>query len=350
MRNSIADDLRRIADMDISELDYAPDPLDPELSQIFADVLTAPMPIGAVEAVEQAAMGVFHRQLSAPSAHDAASARAFGDFFQGLGFLFKYKPYGVKIASPFGYSIFDLYPGRGFSFQLHVEPKYEAFHVLRAHPDSFVYLSSRPEWSATGEQAAIAWSEDGRELASRYSIKPKPGDVARIPSTDIVHSVTGCTLEEYATTSLDAVERLLDQNDRANMKLPARHPNVRELVGVLHPELPLRLLDRSESGWTCVDMTDSDPIIEVPGQMLGRRMRIDRGARFGLSDPAAWVNVIIPTTSAVRCAFAGREWTVSPGGLIAVPPEWEAEVSTDDSTVIALHSIAPELVLRKWLQ
>jgi hypothetical protein len=344
----VADDVRRIAAADVTELQNELDPLDPDLPYAFTDALKEPMSISAVESVEQLAKSIFRRQLAEPDRTDVARVHAFARFFHALGFLFKYKPYGVKAASPFGYSIFDLYPGQGFSFQLHLEPKYEAFHILRAHPDSFIYLSTRPEWEASGERAAVAWSDNGVRLASEYRYDPKPGDVARITSTEIVHSVVGCTLEEYATTSLDAVERLFDQNNRASMTLPAQHPDMRKMVQELHPDLPLRLLSRSESGWDCTSMPSLEPVIQVPNQLLGQRLRVEQGAPLHLPAPADWVKVIVPTASEVRCIFADEVWAVSPGELFVVPPAWEADVTADRSTVIALHAIAPDLVLREW--
>lgn len=304
--------------------------------------------MASVEAIERAAVSVFRQQFAEPDGRDASAARSFADFFHALGFLFKYKPYGVKIASPFGYSIFDLYPGRGFSFQLHSEPKYEAFHILRSRPGSFVYLSSSPEWVESGEKAALTWSEDGREFVSEYRHDPEPGDVARITSTEVVHTVIGCTLEEYATTSFDAVVRLLDQNDRSSLDLPARHPDVGELVRTLHPELPVQFVDRSESGWIRSEMPGSEPVIDVPDQLLGRRLRISEGARLRVPAPLGWVKVVVPTASAIRCRLAGQEWAVSPGELFVVPPAWEAEVTADSSTAVALHAIHPDLILREW--
>ncbi|QXJ21255.1 hypothetical protein AGRA3207_002092 [Actinomadura graeca] len=304
--------------------------------------------MGAVEAVERAAMGVFRQQLVKPDADDPFAARSFADFFLALGFLYKYKPYGVKAASPFGYSLFDLHPGQGFSFQLHLEPKYEAFHILHAHPGGFIYLSSHPEWLESGEKDAVVWSEGDAEIRSSHTWSPRPGDIARITSTEIVHTVVGCTLEEYATTSFDAVERLLDQNDRAGLELPARHPEIRAMLQNLHPDLPRRSLGRAGSGWIRADLPPSEPIIDVPGQLLGRRLRIGPGADPRLPAPVGWVKVVVPTSTAVRCAFADREWTVSPGQIFTVPPGWDAEVTADEPTVVSIQSIAPELILREW--
>jgi hypothetical protein len=348
MRGSMANDLQQLTETGVPELHHLTDPFDPDLPAVFVDALKDPMPLDAVEAVERAAKDLFRQQLAEPDPGDRRAAQAFSGFFHAIGFLFKYKPYGVKAASPFGYSIFDLYPGKGFSFQLHLEPKYEAFHLLRTYPDSFVYLSTSPEWFESGERSALSWSATGDALSSPFSYQPDPGDVLRIASTEVVHSVIGATLEEYATTSLDAVERLLDQNDRSDVKLPGRHPDISEMVQTLHPDLPRRLVTRSGSGWDLSDLSESDSIIEVPDQMSGRRIRVSDGPPRRLAAPAAWVNVVVPTTAPVRCTVAGQEWVVSPGQLFAVPPAWVADVAADVATVIAVHSISPHLVLREW--
>jgi hypothetical protein len=144
------------------------------------------------------------------------------------------------------------------------------------------------------------------------------------------------------------VERLLDQNDRASLSLPERHPDMREIVHDLYPEMPQRLLSRSGTAWSYIEMAGSEPIIEVPEQLLGRRIRIESGARPRLPAPAARVKVIVPTTSAVQITFASRDWVVAPGQIFAVPPAWDAEIETDRTSVVSLHAIAPELVLREW--
>ena len=87
------------------------------------------------------------------------------DFFHKMGFLCKYKSYGVKVASPFGYSLFVLEDGKGFSFQLHAARKLEAFHILETAKSSFVYLSSEAEWYESGAREARDWAENGTPAA-----------------------------------------------------------------------------------------------------------------------------------------------------------------------------------------
>ena len=65
------------------------------------------------------------------------TASAFSTAFHRLGFLRKYKSYGIKFSSPFGYSIFTLHDGKGFSVQVHQAAKVEAFHVFRCHDAAY---------------------------------------------------------------------------------------------------------------------------------------------------------------------------------------------------------------------
>jgi hypothetical protein len=341
-------ELRRVTETEDPQLISRPDPLAPHLADSFAEVLEDPMPIEAAEAVERVAKDIFRPYLENPDNTDKTAAHAFAQFFLTLGFVFKYKPYGVKIASPFGYSIFDLNIGQGFSFQLHLEPKYESFHILHSNPDSFLYLSTAAEWVESGESAASAWAKGAGKFDSPFSCVPEPGDVARIASTEIVHTVVGCTLEEYATTSVDAVERLLDQNNRAIADFPVRHPDVRKLVHDLHPGLPSRLISRLGPGWSSLEMSATEPIIDVPNQLLGTRIMVEEGTAINLPAPQSRVRVIVPTSSDVRCSFADRDWIVKPGQVFTVPPAWEAKLETDQTSVVALHAIEPRLVLREW--
>jgi hypothetical protein len=332
-------------------LDYkSSDMLDPDIAGAFSNALKHPQPLAEVEAIERAAKNVFRSQLADPDSNNLDAAHAFVSFFHAVGFLFKYKPYGVKAASPFGYSIFDLYENQGFSFQLHPEPKYEAYHILRSSRGSFVYLSDRAEWESDGQLAALRWSERDQPFSSAYSYYPEPGDVARITATGVVHSVTGCTLEEYASTSLDAVERLLDQNDRAGFQLPGYHPDMQRLVTTLHPLMPNRLATRSESGWSYSEMPAEEPIIYVPDQLLGRRIELTRGAPTAVPGPDGWLKVVVPTTQSLKATVAGRDWIIRPGEIFTVPPGWSAEVVADDVTVVSVQCVAPHLLRREWVQ
>lgn len=132
-----------------------------------------------------------------------------------IGFILKYKSYGIKASTPLGFSIFFLEPGEGFSFQRHLDLKTEVFLFIAAKSNkSFAFLCDYSEWEENYRPDAFLGWLAGSETAyfdhSRY--KPNPGDVLRIAEIGLVHSVLGCVMEEYANVSTDMVDRLHDQN------------------------------------------------------------------------------------------------------------------------------------------
>ena len=153
------------------------------------------------------------RHLMAPPVTAAAALR-LAEFQRDLGLLLKYKSYAVKAASPLGYAVFMQEPGQGFSFQRHVEHKTEVFHVLDVLPGGYVFLCEFHEWTRDYDENTFARWLAG-ESDSRYDshrISPQPGDTFVIDRLNVVHTVVGCVLEEFATISTDMVDRLHDQN------------------------------------------------------------------------------------------------------------------------------------------
>lgn len=142
-------------------------------------------------------------------------ARRLARFQKETGLLRKYKSYGVKAATPLGYAIFLQRPGMGFSFQRHTVRKVEAFHILEVAEGARVFLCPRDVWERIYDPATFAQWLSGSENPEfgRWSVVPHPGDVYVIDDKDTVHSVLGCILEEYASVSVDVVERLHDQNE-----------------------------------------------------------------------------------------------------------------------------------------
>src|SRR5690349_13698794 len=139
---------------------------DPSLVDTIRRHLARPRPYAEVEDLEGALLSLWRDVLSG-SVEDLGELEACSAFFSRIGFLHKYKTYGVKVALPFGYSLFDLHPGRGFSFQVHEEPKLEGFHVLRAKTGAFLYVADLDEWEAEGRawaQAHFAAPEQERRL------------------------------------------------------------------------------------------------------------------------------------------------------------------------------------------
>lgn len=173
--------------------------------------------LDAVERLESIEKQLLARAFSMSLSGD--HARLIADYTKSQGFIFKYKPYAVKAASPFGYSIFLQRPNEGFSYQNHLKHKTEVFHILDVLPGGFVFLCHYNDWKRHYDKPTFeAWlAGNPHPFFDRCRFVPQPGDTFIISELGIVHTVIGCILEEFATTSTDMVQRLHDQNDRANV-------------------------------------------------------------------------------------------------------------------------------------
>jgi hypothetical protein len=150
-----------------------------------------------------------------------AGARMLAEFQKRTGLLRKYKSYGIKAAAPLGYAVFLQRPGMGFSFQCHSVRKVEAFHILDVAEGARVFLCPKATWDGIYDEAAFAaWLAGAPDRRyDEWAVVPHPGDVYLIDDRHTVHSVLGCVLEEYASVSVDVVERLHDQN--RGLRVPA---------------------------------------------------------------------------------------------------------------------------------
>ncbi len=216
----------------------------------LVDALRADSPIAVLEQSERELKRVLLDELSSSLGGDRI--RALARFQQELGFLLKYKSYAVKAASPLGYSVFLQRPGEGFSFQQHVTHKTEIFYVLDVLPGGFVFLCDIDEWRRVYDRDAfLAWLRGGRDdRYERFRFVPEPGDVVVIDRLNVVHSVFGCVLAEFATVSTDMVDRLHDQNERR--PIPAeftREFSETRLRAIVWPETSHRVRF-GVSGWT----------------------------------------------------------------------------------------------------
>jgi mannose-6-phosphate isomerase-like protein (cupin superfamily) len=192
-----------------------------EVLPALEEYLTSDLQIAVLESYESVWKAVLRRELAGEVSGD--TARAIAAFQRRVGLLLKYKSYAVKASSPLGYSIFLQNPGEGFSFQRHLTHKTEVFHILDVHPGGFVFLCSFDEWVRCYDRERFAaWlaGERSDPAYDRYRYPARPGDVFVLDELGIVHTVIGCTLEEFATISTDMVDRLYDQNQ--GKPIPAR--------------------------------------------------------------------------------------------------------------------------------
>lgn len=179
----------------------------------IAEELKVDRPIGELEQVEASAKALISSALLSKrlSGNEAIHLAAI---VRDLGFLRKYKSYAVKAAHLLGYSIFLQRPREGFSFQIHRDHKVELFHILATHSGARVFICPYSEWRKMYEPSRFTrWLGGASDVEyDRHSLVPRVGDVFRIDQLEMVHTVIGCDLEEYANTSVDMVTRLHDQN------------------------------------------------------------------------------------------------------------------------------------------
>jgi mannose-6-phosphate isomerase-like protein (cupin superfamily) len=186
---------------------------------VLAEHLSADAPIDVVERFEAILKSVLLSCLR--GGVPGPTARRVARFQQGIGFLCKVKSYAIKCATPLGYSVFFQRPGEGFSFQRHVTRKTEVFHILDVSPGGYAFICSHEDWTRTYDPDRFAaWLAGDLDTDyDRFRFAVRPGDVFVIDRHNVVHTVVGCTLEEFATVSTDMVDRLHDQN--AGRAIPA---------------------------------------------------------------------------------------------------------------------------------
>jgi mannose-6-phosphate isomerase-like protein (cupin superfamily) len=239
----------------------------------LARQLRADSPIAVLEQFERQLKELLTRELIAPP--DGARIRALASFQRDLGFLLKYKSYAVKAASPLGYAVFLQRPGEGFSFQQHVTHKTEIFYILDVPPGGYVFLCDFESWREVYRcETFLAWLSGAADSRyERFRFVPQPGDVVVIDKLNVVHSVVGCTLAEFATVSTDMVDRLHDQNE--GLPIPAEFTRAfaEERISRLAWPVESSLVRFGASGWSRVSL----PARAVTG---GLRTSFGGGDRF----------------------------------------------------------------------
>ncbi len=327
-----------------------------EALPVLAAYLRRPLRIERAERIEALFKQYLRYAFAEPLSGE--DARFIADVSKTVGFILKFKPYGVKCATPLGYSVFFLRPGMGFSFQRHRTRKTELFHMLKTLERGQVYISTSKEWDEAYDKDAFNRWLDGTPDArfQKYSRRPDPGDVYLVTELDTVHSVLGCVLEEYATVSTDMVDRLHDQNTGRSdshfvdpetvaawlSQLPCPMPNMCWASLTSEPEpLPAR----TGNGVTQVVLADTS-------EFLAERFEIERGNAFRIGADAERARSLFCLGGSCRVLLAAAgdvksaaSLQLASGDVIIVPPSIATEVIADEKTSISSHTIRPDLAL-----
>ncbi len=323
---------------------------------VVADYLKRPMKMDRIERIE----AVFKRYLHVAFRDNLTGndARFIAETTRKVGFILKFKPYGVKCATPLGYSIFFLRPGMGFSFQRHLTRKTELFHMLQILERGQVYLSTSEEWQAVYDKDAfnrwLAGAPDARY--AKFSVKPNPGDVYLVTELETVHSVLGCVIEEYATVSTDMVDRLHDQNTGRDDVDFVDVATVEKWLAALPRPLPTSCWKTLSAPPVPMARTSRDGVQQIvladTGEFLAERFEIDAGRVLRIdADPARARSIFC---LGGRCRFgwqpdagAGRAADVelAAGEVIIVPPRMRQAIVAEERVSLSSHTIRPELAL-----
>lgn len=158
---------------------------------VLAEHLSADLPMETLEKFEAILKRVLRANLVGNISGEVA--RQVAMFQKSVGFLFKYKSYTMKAASPLGYSVFTHNQGEGFSFQRHLTHKTEVFHILEVMPDGFVFICDYKDWERVyDERSFAAWlSGEPDDRYDQFRFHPNPGDVLVINELWVLHYVIG---------------------------------------------------------------------------------------------------------------------------------------------------------------
>jgi len=329
-----------------------------EQLESLREPLTSDMPIDDLERFEASWKHALGRALLGPLT--GADARRLAAFHRDINLLPKYKSYAIKASSPLGYSIFFQEQGKGFSFQQHRHHKIEIFHVLDALPGAFALICTLAEWNAAYDIREFSrWLEgSSNSLYDRWRIPLSPGDVICLERTGIVHSVIGCTLEEFATASTDMVDRLHDQNAGASIPESYHREKVLDLLRTIpSPSSSQKITGpggkRLPLEWQGFEGGEIVTLGEVQGLRASRiRLGIKRQTLLKSGDNS--IALFASRGDALLLLGTAEEFThLNPpslelprGTATMIPPGMSYEVAALDQEVeISIHSIRPNVAL-----
>lgn len=314
--------------------------------------LRQPMSLPDTERFEAVVKAYLRRILRSELTGD--DARFLGLWQRDLGFLLKYKSYGVKCATPLGYSVFLQNPGEGFSFQRHLIRKTEIFHILEPLERALVFLCTSQQWEALYETTRFGrWLEGAQDMAlERLAVRPKAGDVYHVSDLGAVHSVLGCILEEFATVSTDMVDRLHDQNaGRPDPHVPraAVMARLRSLPAHAPRIAPLS----SESSAAIVRRGNAQVYELATGPIDATRLHVEKGSIELPADPRR-ARILFTVAGHAACELRGNgdapgvappTIDVRGGDILMIPPGVLTTIHVGWRAACSVHAIEPEVAL-----
>src|SRR5262249_55217433 len=147
--------------------------------------------------------------------------------------------------------------------------------------NAFMVLCTLPDWRANAADFLAAWA-DGHPERSPIAYRPQVGDVAVVEDLSTVHTVIGCLLEEYATSSYDVVMRLHDQNQGRAVKLPAAHIPIRQVLAAATDVAPRRMLHYADNWQTTPMPRGTVEIAHLPEMgLMARHLVLDEAPASG---------------------------------------------------------------------
>lgn len=255
---------------------------------ILARFLRTEVNMNELEKYEWVWKAVLREMLREPVT--GQTARALARFQKKIGFLLKYKSYTIKASSPLGYSIFFQNNDEGFSFQQHVNHKVEIFHILHISPRAFIFTCDLSEWQQVFRKTAFRrWlAGEPDPDYDQFVYRPTPGDVLVIDRLNVVHSVFGCFLEEFATVSTDMVDRLFDQNEFKSIPTHFNRRYANALLKIPRPPEINRRVQRTAGGlWGVENIVPvvfngwTETVLATVGSLLASRLFLSANQSTG---------------------------------------------------------------------
>jgi hypothetical protein len=268
----------------------------------------------------------------------------------------------VKCSVPLGYSIFFLKPGEGFSFQRHLTKKVEVFHILQPLAYAKAFLSSSAQWESAYDAKRFGqWLSGSPDSAfERYSRVPQAGDVMYVSELGVVHSILGCVLEEFATVSVDLVDRLHDQNSRAPVTDYPPRAEVEGWLKALPTLLPTVAYDTFEHEPKPLERSTSGDHVSVvlreTEALMAEKTQVNAGGRLVLEVDAARPRALCVLGGHCDLFLRGRDENASadvaairlgPGDVTLIAPGAAAELRAQDRVSLSSQRVDAEVALAK---